>query len=105
MSESKVKIQGLESISLAIPIWSTGEHGIAFKSKFGSIPTDHNNYIIVNVRNENRITCFGDITIQSMKLVDIPPILLFDMNEDLSSGKTSLIKFPKKFISTTGVLI
>ena len=83
MPENKIKMQGLELISLAISIWSTGGHGIACKSNFSSIPTDYNNYIVVNDRNENRITYFGDITIQIMKFADIPPILLFNMNEDL----------------------
>ena len=96
MPESIVKIQGLELISLAISIWSTGGHGIACKSNFSSIPTDHNNYILVNDCNENRITCFGDITIQSMEFADKPPILVFDMNEDLSSEITSLHQIPKE---------
>ena len=47
----------------------------------------------------------NDVNIEYTSEMDIPPILLFDMNEDLSSGKTSLIKFPKKFITATGVLI
>ena len=96
MPESKVKMQGLELVSLAISIWSTGGHRIVCKSNFSSIPTDHNNYIVVNDRNENRITCFGDKTIQSMKFVDIPPILLFNMNEDLLSEITSLGQIPKE---------
>ena len=53
MPESKVKMQGLELVSLAISIWSTGGHRIACKSNFSSIPTDHDNYIVVNDRNEN----------------------------------------------------
>ena len=96
MPESIVKIQGSEVISLVISIWSTGVHGIACKSKFNSIPTDHNNYILVNGYNENRITCFGDTTIQSMEIVDKPSILVFDMNEDLSSEITSLDQIPKE---------
>ena len=94
MPESIVKMQGLELISLAISIRSTGGHGIACKSNFRSIPTDHNNYILANDCDENRITCFGDITIQSMEFVDKPPILVFDMNKDLSSEITSLDQIP-----------
>ena len=76
MLESIVKMQGSELISLAILIWSTGGggHAIACELNFSSTPTDHNNYILVNDCNENRITCFGDITIQSMEYVDKPPI-------------------------------
>ena len=83
-------MQGSELISLAIPIWSKGGHRIACKSNFSSIPTDHNNYIVVNDRNENRIMCFGD------KTMDIPSILLFNMNEDLLSEITSLGQIPKE---------
>ena len=83
-------MQGSELISLAISIWSKGGHRIACKSNFSSIPTDHNNYIVVNDRNENRIMCFGD------KTMDIPSILLFNMNEDLLSEITSLDQIPKE---------
>ena len=85
MPESIVKIQGSELNSLAISIWSTGRHGIACKSNFSSMPTDHNNYILVNDCNENIITCFGDIT-----------ILVFDINKDLSSEITSFNQIPKE---------
>ena len=96
MPESIVKIQGSELNSLAISIWSTERHGTACKSNFSSMPTDHNNCILVNDCNENIITCFGDITIQSMEFVDKPSILVFDMNEDLSSEMTSLDQVPKE---------
>ena len=96
MPESIVKIQGSELNSLAISIWSTGRHGIACKSNFSSMPTDHNNCILVNDCNENIITCFGDITIQSMEFVDKPPILVFDINKDLSSEITSFNQIPKE---------
>ena len=89
-------MQGSDLISLAILIWSTGGHGIACKSNFSSIPTDHNNYISVNDHNENKITCFGDTTIQSMEIVDKMPILVFAMNKDLSSEITSLDRIPKE---------
>ena len=85
MPESIVKIQGSELNSLAISIWSTGRHGIACKSNFSSMPTDHNNCILVNDCNENIITCFGDIT-----------ILVFDINKDLSSEITSFNQIPKE---------
>ena len=85
-------MQGSELVSLTISMWSTGGHGITCKSNFSSIPTGHKSYNVVNDRNENRITFFGDIT---MEFVDILPILLFDMNEDLSSEKTSLDQIPK----------
>ena len=96
MPESIVKIQGSELNSLAISTWSTGRHGIACKSNFSSIPTDHNNYILVNDCNENIITCFGDITIQSMEFVDKPPILVFDIKKDLSSKITSFNQILKE---------
>ena len=96
MPESIVKMQGPELFSLAILIWSTGGHGIACKSNFSSVPTDQNDYILVNDCNENRITCFGDITIQSIEFLDKPPILVLDLNEDLSSEITSLDQIPKE---------
>ena len=94
--ESKVKMQGSDLISLAILIWSTGGHAIACKSNFSSIPTDHNNYISVDDHNENKITCFGDTTIQSMEIVDKMPTLVFAMNKDLSSEISSLDRIPKE---------
>ena len=60
MPEINVKMQGSQLISLAVSIWSTGGHGIVCKSTFSSISTDQNDYIVVNGRNENRITFSGD---------------------------------------------